>query len=503
MQSFLSLSKRFFLSILTLAFGIFSHSAYASLDGNFSGTTTSQLECSGQSFFGSVLSTTISLQATLVSPGVSTINITITSSDFTYTGSGAANEVGTDQFTIGANGTLVVTTGDSLVDGSYTGVPYTNGGPPISADLNPDGTLSFGSGDGIFSGAPCGVGTFFTDPATLSPVGAASGATINPEITPSSTVTEAILFNFLIQSQVTDISRHITGVINGASYFWRPRIRDNEFTMEGATGLNAGDGSTVPYGVWGNYTYSDFDNDLSSTAFDGNSHSFLGGLDFAFWENTVLGVAFGYDNGDIDTTFNLGNQDTDSFTIAPYFGALLTDTLSIDFNVGYSRVEYDQFRTNPTTGGRVTSSPDADRWFGALNLNGVAYYDNWILGARVGALYAKSVIDSYTETEGTVGTVVPQTRNKVGEGSIAGDVAYSYQNFEPFLNLSYQYDFELTKLSVTTGPQPSHDRDDVLLRVGVRYFDNNNISGNLEYSKRFGRDDFDEDTISFTVRADF
>jgi len=52
-------------------------------------------------------------------------------------------------------------------------------------------------------------------------------------------------------------------------------------------------------------------------------------------------------------------------------------------------------------------------------------------------------------------------------------------------------------------PQPSNDPDDVLMRVGVRYFDNNGISGNLEYSKRFDRDDFDEDRISFTVRADF
>ncbi len=81
--------------------------------------------------------------------------------------------------------------------------------------------------------------------------------------------------------------------------------------------------------------------------------------------------------------------------------------------------------------------------------------------------------------------------------------AYSYKSFEPFVNLAYQYDFELTELSVTTGPQPSNDRDDVLMRVGVRYFDNNGISGNLEYSKRFDRDDFDEDRISFTVRADF
>ena len=288
--------------------------------------------------------------------------------------------------------------------------------------------------------------------------------------------------------------------MGGRRFFGGPRVSDNQFKIEGATGLSAGDGSTIPYGIWGSYSYSDYDNDLSSTAFDGNSHSFLGGLDFAFWENTVLGVAFGYDNGDIDTTFNLGHQDTDSYTIAPYFGALLTDTLSLDFNVGYSRVDYDQFRTLPGTTTRVSSSPDADRWFGALNLNGVAYYDNWILGARVGALWAKSVIDSYTESNGTV---VAKSRNKVGEGSIAGDVAYSYKNFEPFLNVSYQYDFELTKISVTTGPQPSNDRDDILMTAGVRYYDNNGISGNLEYTKRFDRDDFDEDRISITVRVDF
>ena len=325
------------------------------------------------------------------------------------------------------------------------------------------------------------------------------GLVVTPDVTPSSTVTEAVLFNTQIQTQVTDISRHITGAVGGGRYFWRPFIDNDQFKVEGATGLNAGDGSTIPYGVWGNYSYTDFDNDLSSIAFDGNSHSFLGGLDFAFWENTVLGVAFGYDNGDIDTTFNGGNQDIDSYMIAPYFGALLTDTLSIDFNVGYSRVEFDQFRTLPGTTTRITSSPDADRWFGALNLNGVAYYDNWILGARIGALWAKSVIDSYTESNGVV---VARSRSKLGSGSIAGDVAYSYKNFEPFLNLSYQYDFELTDIAVTTGPQPSNDDDDILMRVGVRYF-NNNISGNLEYSKRFERDDFDEDRIGLTLRIDF
>ncbi|MCZ6803763.1 MAG: autotransporter outer membrane beta-barrel domain-containing protein, partial [Proteobacteria bacterium] len=299
---------------------------------------------------------------------------------------------------------------------------------------------------------------------------------------------------------VSNISSHIAGALSGRGIFGGQRFDDNRFEIEGDTGLNAGDGSSISYGVWGNYSYTDFDNDLSSIAFDGSTHSFLGGIDFSFWENTVMGVAFGYDNSDIDTTFNQGHQDTDTFTIAPYFGALISDNFSLDFNIGYSNVDYDQFRTIPGTTTRVTSSPDSDRWFGAFNLNGVTYYDNWILGARIGALWAENELDSFTESNGTV---VAKSNTKVSTGSVAGDVAYSYQNFEPFLNLAYQYDFSLTEIAVTTGPQPSNDNDDILMRVGVRYFDNNGISGNLEYSKRFERDDFDEDRISLTVRVDF
>jgi len=411
------------------------------------------------------------------------------------------------------SGSGTVFSSDILTDVTFSGTVDASGN--ISGSFS--SVDSFGTASGSISGTISG-GTWnlfasgqddstvdnvfcqFTVVGTLTLISGGTTATITPDVTPSSTITEAVLFNTQIQTQVSDISKHITGALGGRRFFGGPRVSDNQFKMEGATGLSAGDGTTIPYGVWGSYSYTDFDNDLSSTAFDGNSHSFLGGLDFAFWENTVLGVAFGYDNGDIDTTFNLGHQDTDSYTIAPYFGALLSDTLSLDFNVGYSRVDYDQFRTLPGTTTRVSSSPNADRWFGALNLNGVTYYDNWILGARVGALWAKSVIDSYTESNGTV---VAESRARVGEGIIAGDVAYTYKNFEPFMNVSYQYDFELTKVSVTTGPQPSNDRDDILMTAGVRYYDNNGISGNLEYTKRFDRDDFDEDRISITVRVDF
>ncbi len=328
-----------------------------------------------------------------------------------------------------------------------------------------------------------------------------STSVIATNVAPSSSVTEAILFNTQIQGTITDISKHISGALHGILGFSsRPHITDNQLKVGGATGMNAGDGTSLAYGVWGNYSYTDYENDLSSTAFDGTSHSFLGGIDFAFWGDSVLGVAFGYEKGDIDTAFNQGNQDTDSYTIAPYFGALLTDSFSVDFNVGYSKVDYDQFRTLPGTATRVTSSPDADRWFGAFNLNSAHFYNNWILGGRFGVLYASSVIDSYTESNGTL---VSESRSKVTTASIAGDVAYSFKNFEPFLNVSYQRDISYREISVIAGPQPSNDNDDILLKAGVRYFNKNGVSGNMEYSKRFERDNFDEDRVSFTVRVDF
>lgn len=406
------------------------------------------------------------------------------------------------------DGTLVFTDGDiDDLDVDFVGVTPTtfnftwdDTGINNSFTANGSGSGSVTSSGITISGTGVEVGGSTCNLNFSGTLNKTSTTVITPDVTPSSTVTDAVLFNTQIQGTISDISSHIGGALAGIGFSGRPRVTDNQFKLEGTTGLNAGDGSTISYGVWGNYSYTDYENDLSSTAFDGSNHSFLGGIDFSFWGDSILGVAFGYDKGDIDTTFNGGNQDTDSFTIAPYFGALLTDSFSVDFNVGYSRVDYDQFRTVTGTTTQVTSSPHADRWFSAFNLNGMTFYDNWILGARVGWLYASSSIDSFTESNGTL---VAESRTKVTTASIGGDVAYSFENYEPFLNVSYQRDISFRKISVTTGPQPTNDNDDILLSMGVRYFNKNGISGNIEYTKRFDRDNFDEDRVSLTVRADF
>ncbi len=368
-------------------------------------------------------------------------------------------------------------------DGSFTSSPFS-------------GTISGSSliiSSGQVAGGPDGCVSNISG-GTLTKK---SGSTVASKNTPSSSVTDAILFNTQLSGFMSGLSSHIGAAMSGFFSF-SPKFSDNHFEIGGMTGLNAGDDTQIPYGVWGNYSYTDYENDLSTTAFKGASHSFLGGIDFRLWESAILGIAVGYDNSDIDTTFNGGNQNTNSYTFAPYFGAVLNDTLSVDFNMGYTNVQYDQYRTATTT--RVTSAPRADRWFGAFNLNGIKFIDNWILGARIGTLYATSVIDGYTESDGTV---VGDARSKVGTASVAGNIAYGYKNFEPFLNLSYQYDFALQDISSASNPQPTNDKDDILLSTGIRYFEESGLSGNLEYSKRLLRDNFNEDRISLTVRIDY
>ncbi len=394
--------------------------------------------------------------------------------------------------TIDSNGNVSGSTKGGLSStatdsGSFSGQILIGAG---TLSITENGVRTFTNGD------TCNFTLNRTGTLTSGPV--ASGVIYDPAFIPGSTITESVLFNTQIQGAISNVSSHVYDALSGIIRFTGPRVTDNQLIIEGSSGLNAGELFSVPYGVWGSYSYTDYENDLSSTAFDGNSHGFLGGIDFAFWENTVFGLAFAYDHSDIDTTFNGGEQDADSYTIAPYFGALLSDILSIDFTVGYSKVDYDQFRV--TTGRTISSSPDADRWFGALNLNAVTYYDKWILGGRIGASFASSDIDGYTESNGIF---VSDSRTKLSTMSIAGDVAYSWNNYVPFINLSYQNDFQLNEITVATGPQPSNDSDDILMTAGVRYFNKNGITGNLEYSKRFLREDFDEDRVSLTIRADF
>lgn len=484
-----SVTRRFHACCLLSGLMLLSPLAHATLEGTYTGSGSVSFQCNGPA----IGPFNVPVNVLLIATGTNfTLSLKDAGGRYAYDGSGGITQSG-NNFIFNATGKVQINVGNPGIDGTYdpsflNSFVYTQNGEKLDIVNSPAPET------GIMFQTPCGN----IDLAVTLDNLVLGGQLVVTAETPGSSVTDALLFNTQIQNTVSGISTRITGALNAMKAFLVPRFSDNSFKLEGQTGLNAGDGEALPYGLWGNYSYTNYENDLSSTAFDGSSHGFLGGVDVAYWDSAIVGVAVGFDTADIDTTFNGGNQQTDTFTIAPYYGVILSDVLSLDFNVGYSYVDYDQFRTNAGT--RISSTPTADRLFGAFNLNTLHFIDNWILGGRVGFLYARSKIESFTESNGAA---VAERITRVGTFSVAGDAAYSLDNFEPFLNVSYQYDYMLERITAATGPQPGNDNDDILLTTGVRYFERSGISGNLEYSKRLLREDYDEDRLSLTVRIDY
>ena len=70
--------------------------------------------------------------------------------------------------------------------------------------------------------------------------------------------------------------------------------------------------------------------------------------------------------------------------------------------------------------------------------------------------------------------------------------------------LIYQYDYALEEIRVAGGgAQPENDPSDFLLGFGIRWYGESGMTASFEYNTVLDRDDFDSDTFSFYLRADF
>src|SRR5690606_38006457 len=113
----------------------------------------------------------------------------------------------------------------------------------------------------------------------------------------------------------------------------------------------------------------------------------------------------GYEDTDIDTQYNGfggvdGQLDGDGWTVAPYVPYAIANHARASLVVGYSDVEYDTVRFDPSTGNRITGSTDADRWFVDASLAGdFKVYDKWLLHTKGGIFYVSEDKDGFTETE--------------------------------------------------------------------------------------------------------
>ncbi len=357
-------------------------------------------------------------------------------------------------------------------------------------------------------------GTITTTGSTLTPGGSynfnstinavRNGDIVDPENSASNVVTTT---STTVQAEVVSISSTLGARIQGAvkdlkgnnSGGVNSRQLNGGLMFEADSGLAAGD-TYIPFGLWTSYSHAFYENDFAFTAFEGDRDNIMIGVDISPWERTIFGVALGYEFSDTATAFNRGDADTTGVTIAPYFGALLSDVISVDAMFGYSFIDTDQFRRLAGSTARITSDVDSKRWFIAANLNGNWQIDNWLIGFRTGVLSAENSQDAFRESDGTR---VAARDVRLSTISVGGNASYFYKDFEPFVSISYQNDISFTEVTTATASQPANDDDDILFGMGIRYYGSSGLTASFDWQKRLERDEFDEDALTFTIRGEF
>jgi outer membrane autotransporter protein len=254
-------------------------------------------------------------------------------------------------------------------------------------------------------------------------------------------------------------------------------------------------------GLWANVSYSNYDDDLPSTAFDGDTITGFAGIDYQVHDQLILGVGIGYENSDVDTAFNSGNSDTDGITGMAYV-VILTQLpwLSFDFNAGYTDTDTDSRRITPA-GALVTSSNDGQRVFGGGNTNVSFWFDNFNVGGNFGYVFSRSTTDRFIESNGTI---VPTSDVSLAQIRVGARASYYWPLAQPYVSVTYEHDTVHNQVDVGPGQLvPSDDPDDVVVGGGVNFSITDQISGGIDGSVVLGRDNFDSFTVSGNIRYSF
>lgn len=279
------------------------------------------------------------------------------------------------------------------------------------------------------------------------------------------------------------------------------------------SGLSAGDGFSG-IGIWSSYNNTGYEADLPINSavrpvasYDANQYSFFAGIDTFIADRAVIGLALSYDNTDIRTAYNGGNNETVGYTFAPYLAYMINDMFSVDAFAGYTSLEYDTDRVDNVSGGTILGSFDADRWFFSSNLNANMIKDNWLINARAGLLYTEEEQDAYLESGPNTARSIADRKVDLAQFSVGLNVARSYGRMEPFAGIAYYYDVTRDDgvgaggLPANVGATQPDDDDEFQTSLGFRYY-GDYVTGSLEWIKVLCRDKFDSDSFLVTFRID-
>lgn len=194
-------------------------------------------------------------------------------------------------------------------------------------------------------------------------------------------------------------------------------------------GLSGGS-KDIGVGVWLNAGYSNIRYAKTGEEFDGAVWTGMGGVDYKLTDKLMIGLAGGYEDTKLKTTYNQGNLWANGWTVAPYALYQFTKNYSVDVSGGYSSVDYKMDRLDPLIRTKITGNTTADRYFAAANVNGVWTENAWRFGAKFGGLWASEEKKAFSESNSVANAAL--TTN-IGLINLGGKVGYNLGFFEPYV----------------------------------------------------------------------
>lgn len=270
------------------------------------------------------------------------------------------------------------------------------------------------------------------------------------------------------------------------------------------SGVSTGD-TFSNFAVWVNGSWNKIKNDFAPTAFDGHVATAAIGVD-ALLEayHLILGLAVGWEDQNLTTHFNRGEQDATGWSITPYASFMFDPHWSVSAYGGYAAIDYDLKRSDPATWGAITGSADASRWYIGGDLNLHLHRTPTRFDAHMGLMYMTEDRDAYGET-GAQTVSQPSHKTDLGRFRVGANLGYLIkQMFEPYVKGAVLWDFNHDDITVAAVQQTPPDSSiAVLTGVGLNIFVLPNVYFNVEgYAEHF-RQHYDKYGVSGNVLVTF
>ncbi|MFT4582604.1 MAG: outer membrane lipase/esterase [Gammaproteobacteria bacterium] len=173
----------------------------------------------------------------------------------------------------------------------------------------------------------------------------------------------------------------------------------------------AGDGNS-PWGFFIDGLYVNTERDATSkeSGFEADDWGVTGGIDYAFFDKFIFGLAFGYKNSEADIDANGGEFETGSTSYFAYWSFLPNEHWYVDAMAGYTDNDHDQERNisysvaavgaagATTVSKTALADTDSDEISVSVAAGYNYFLNNWVLSPYARVEYADIGIHGFTES---------------------------------------------------------------------------------------------------------